>query len=206
MEGVFIDVERCLGCRHCEIACAMAHSSGKNLFSMLEEEPPPYPRIAVKLGIDFFTFPNKCQHCDPAPCVDVCPTGAMYRDERTGSVLVHHEKCISCAMCAMVCPHDAIEYRPVSVGGKVAAFKCDGCFERRADGRGPACVGACVTGALVFGDINEIVAGRRAKRSLNLTRELSGYSPGAIPGNLIAFRKAQGKIARLGILPSGEEE
>jgi len=206
MEGVFIDGERCIGCRHCEIACAIEHSSGKQFFLMLKEEPLSHPRIAVKPGINLLTFPNKCQHCDPAPCTEVCPTGAMQRDKKTGSVLVNSEKCISCGMCAMVCPHDAIEYRIVPGKGSAVAFKCDGCVVRRAEGREPACVEACVTGALIFGEINKIISERRTRRSVNLTRELSGYTSQEIPANIIAFRKVQEKIAQFGILPSGKEE
>lgn len=206
MEGVFIDGERCIGCRHCEMACAIEHSSAKDLFSMLTEEPRSRPRVVVKLGIDLLTFPIKCQHCDPAPCMEVCPTGAMYRDEKTGSVLLNHSKCISCGMCAMVCPHDAIEYRIVPGKTTTVAFKCDGCVGRRAEGKEPACVEACVTGALLFGDINQVVAERKKKRSLNLTRELSGYTPKELPANIIAFRKVQQKVAQFGVLPSGKEE
>jgi anaerobic carbon-monoxide dehydrogenase iron sulfur subunit len=206
MEAVFIDGQRCIGCRHCEVACAIEHSFGKNLFSILSEEPRPHSRIAVKLGINLLTFPNKCQHCDPAPCMEVCPTGALYRDKKTGAVRVHPEKCISCAMCAMVCPHDAIEYRKVPDKESTVAFKCDGCPDRRADARDPACVEACVTGALVFGDINDIISKRRTRRSVTFTRELCGYSPGEVPANILVFRKLQEKIARLGVLPSGKEE
>ncbi len=206
MEGVFIDGERCIGCRHCEVACAIEHSSSKQLFGMLREEPLSHPRIAVKPGINLLTFPNKCQHCDPAPCMEVCPVGAIRRDEKTGSVLVNADRCISCGMCAMVCPHDAIEYTVVSGKKSTTAFKCDGCVERREEGRKPACVEACVTGALIFGDLNRIVAARRTRRSVNMTRELSGYASRELPANIAAFRSVQEKIAQFGMLPSGKEE
>ncbi|MBW2010744.1 MAG: 4Fe-4S dicluster domain-containing protein, partial [Deltaproteobacteria bacterium] len=110
MKTVFVDVEKCVGCRHCEIACAIEHSQKKDLMSVLQDTPQPQPRIKVGLGIDFMTFPNRCRHCDPAPCRQICPTGAIYRDEESGSVLVKEDECISCGMCAMVCPFSAITF------------------------------------------------------------------------------------------------
>jgi Fe-S-cluster-containing dehydrogenase component len=99
-----------------------------------------------------------------------------------------------------------MEYRVVPGKKSTTAFKCDGCVDRRAASRKPACVEACVTGALIFGDLNGIVAARRTRRSVNLTRELSGYAPQEIPANIAAFRRVQEKIAQFGILPSGKEE
>ncbi|MCD6427351.1 MAG: 4Fe-4S dicluster domain-containing protein [Caldisericaceae bacterium] len=100
MKTVLVRPERCIGCRHCEVACAIEHSQSKDLFGMLEEVPISKPRIHVEVGINFLTFPNRCRHCDPAPCMQVCPTDAIYRDEETGSVLVNYEKCIHCEACA----------------------------------------------------------------------------------------------------------
>lgn len=202
MKGVFINMENCIGCRHCEIACAVEHSSDKDLISMLFEDPQPQPRISVNLGFDLMTFPNKCQHCDPAPCLEACPVGAIYRDESTDTVQILEERCISCGMCAMVCPYAAIQYRVRPNIQNEVAYKCDSCIDRLKDGREPACVEACVTDALVFTDYNEFITEKQKGIALNLTRELQGYKPEDIPENIKAFRAMQKKVAQLGPLPS----
>ena len=111
MKTVFVNPERCIGCKQCEIACAVEHSQSKNLLQAVFETPKPYPRIHVAPGIYTTTsFPNKCRHCDPAPCQAVCPTGAISRESDLDIVVIDGDKCITCAMCAMVCPFDVIRY------------------------------------------------------------------------------------------------
>ena len=97
----------------------------------MNDDPQPQPRIRVGLGIDFMKFPNRCRHCDPAPCQQVCPTGAIYKDELLGSVIVNEARCISCGMCAMVCPFNAIAFYRTPVSEKAVSYKCDDCIERR---------------------------------------------------------------------------
>jgi carbon-monoxide dehydrogenase iron sulfur subunit len=206
MKNVFIDLEKCIGCRHCEVACAIEHSSGKDLFSMYFEVPRPQPRISVKLGVDLMTFPNKCQHCDPAPCMEVCPVNAIFRDVETDTVQIQEDRCISCGMCAMVCPYGAIQYQIRPNLPNEVAYKCDSCISRLENGKEPACVEACVTNALVFGDYNEIIAEKQRGISLNLTREIQGYKEEKIPENIEAFRALQRKIALLGPLPSSQNK
>lgn len=163
MKTVFVRPERCIGCKHCEIACAVEHSKTKNLYTAIFEEPLPTPRIHVTPTFGIMTYPDKCRHCNPAPCMQVCPSGAIARDKETDTVLLNEEKCIACGMCAIVCPFDVITYHQswhVSLDQEIA-IKCDHCFERITNGLLPACVDACKTGALVYGDINEIIKEER---------------------------------------------
>ncbi len=89
MRTVFVNPERCIGCRQCEIACAVEHSQSKNLYQAILEKPKARSRIHVAPGLYLSTsFPNKCRHCDPAPCMSVCPTGAISRDAELGTVVV----------------------------------------------------------------------------------------------------------------------
>ncbi len=172
MKTVFVNPERCVGCKQCEIACAVEHSQSKNLFQAILEKPKPQSRVHVVPGLYLSTsFPNKCRHCDPAPCMRVCPTGAISRDSEMDIVEVDGQKCIACAMCAMVCPFDVLTFYPsVEVKmDKTIAIKCDHCIDRQRQGRIPACVETCKVGALVFGDINELAR----DSSLRLARAVS---------------------------------
>ncbi len=202
MKTVFVRPERCIGCRHCEIACAVEHSRSRDLFGAFFEEPKPSPRIHVELGVEFLTFPNKCRHCEPAPCMEVCPTGARYRDEETGSGLVNYDKCIACAMCAMVCPFDIISFKKVLHVNflKTVNYKCDHCIDRQREGREPACVEACKTGALVFGEVNEIIRSSRKDFTLRTTKALEGEEAPELPEGIVAFREIMKKVAHLGPL------
>ncbi|HXQ60181.1 MAG TPA: 4Fe-4S dicluster domain-containing protein, partial [Acidimicrobiales bacterium] len=86
---MFVNPERCIGCRQCEIACAIEHSISRDTISAYLESPVPRTRIHVDAGREATTaFPNRCRHCDPAPCQQVCPTGAITRDESLGIVIV----------------------------------------------------------------------------------------------------------------------
>jgi len=129
----------------------------------------PRKRIHVSQGPAPGTaYPNRCRHCDPAPCQRVCPAGAIHRDSAFGLVLVDESRCLGCALCAVVCPFDAITFYPLAGGpGEEVpvAVKCDGCVERRAGGEAPACAEVCKVGALVFGDINAMVAAGRVSEA-----------------------------------------
>ncbi|MEJ2604337.1 MAG: 4Fe-4S binding protein [Gammaproteobacteria bacterium] len=168
MKTVFINPERCIGCRQCEFACALAHSRSHEAATAVSEDPRPHTRIHVLPGPAFNTsFPSRCRHCDPAPCIGACPTGAMARDEAEDLVLVDPERCITCAMCAMVCPFDAVDFHVAGNGAppRLVATKCDGCIERVREGIQPACVEACKVGALVYGELNELIAAGRATQA-----------------------------------------
>ena len=168
MQTVFINPERCIGCRQCEFACAVAHSQSKNPALALAEDPVPKSRIHVSPGWAYnLSVPSRCRHCDPAPCEQVCPTGAMVRDRAHELVLVDAHKCIACAMCAMVCPFDAVTFHAQANGmpARIVATKCDGCVERLDKDLEPACVEACKVDALLFGDLNTLIAEGRFQAS-----------------------------------------
>jgi carbon-monoxide dehydrogenase iron sulfur subunit len=193
MKTVFVNPERCIGCRQCEFRCAVAHSHSHDPAQAIMETPPPRSRIHILAGPAFNTsFPNRCRHCDPAPCVGVCPTGAMTRDRARDVVLADVHKCIACAMCAMVCPFDAISFYARSNGTpvRIVATKCDGCIERIDEGLEPACVEACKAGALVYGELNELIAEGRASEvgAFFAATSATETAPSKIPVNVAGWR------------------
>lgn len=144
MEKIFCDIRKCLGCKSCEIACGVEHSTSKNIFQVIEEEKKPRQRVVVR-STTRESFPLRCHHCEDAPCVQACISGAMYKDEE-GFTRHDADKCVGCWMCIMVCPFGAIS-RQESV-----ALKCDLCPDRE---EGFACVEACPTKALFVGTWDE---------------------------------------------------
>jgi carbon-monoxide dehydrogenase iron sulfur subunit len=153
---IIVKIERCMGCHTCEIACAIAHSSSKDLITMVREGENPGYRVNVE-AYTGKAVPINCQHCDEPACVMACPTGAIHRAGEGGPVLYDRERCIGCRLCVQACPFGVIT---VSPDGK-RVLKCDLCVERLAQHKLPACVSACPTGALEFADSE---ASNREKR------------------------------------------
>jgi len=133
-----------MACRACELACALAHADSDDLYEALFEQGEK-PRIYIE-GAGGLAVPLQCRHCEDAPCVRVCPSGALSRPNEHGPVLIRQEKCIGCEYCVQACPFGVIR---VSADRRVVV-KCDLCAERQAEGLEPACVGACPVGALAF--------------------------------------------------------
>ena len=199
MKTVFVRQERCVGCRHCEVSCTIEHTEDKSLLAAIQKENRSGPRIHVE-AYNYQNFPNRCRHCDPAPCMQVCPTGSLFRDEATGSVLVDYLKCISCGVCAMACPFGIIEFRKVpfmDLNREVNA-KCDNCIGRLNEGNIPACAEACKTGALEFGDINDLIRVSRRDFTTRLIKSQGAETEvPVIPDNIRAFKALVEKIASL---------
>jgi len=129
---LFADPSKCTGCRACELVCSFVN---KGVFN------PARSNITVitdeKNGV---FIPIVCQQCDPAPCMESCPTGALYRNEQTWAVEVDKDKCIGCKLCVMACPLGAIKIDP-STG---TSTKCNLC------GGEPACVNYCRVKAILY--------------------------------------------------------
>jgi carbon-monoxide dehydrogenase iron sulfur subunit len=180
MNTVFVNPERCVGCRQCELACLVEHSQTKDLIGALTEAPTPRRFIMATPGLRLnSSFPSKCRHCNPAPCQTVCPTGAISRNAEMDIVLIEGNKCISCAMCAMVCPFDVITYFPSAKvkSGKSVALKCDNCIDRQKQDRLPACVEICKVGALQFGDVNELAKKARTRLGKSVSVAVGQIKP-----------------------------
>jgi carbon-monoxide dehydrogenase iron sulfur subunit len=142
MKEVFVRPERCQGCRSCQLACAVARSSSKNLFAAIAATPTPRYGLYIERGRGF-NVPLTCRHCDPAPCQDACIAGALYRDER-GAVRRREGACVGCWTCLMVCPYGVVGREKE----RKVAVKCNRCPDLKI----PACVEACPTKALVYGE------------------------------------------------------
>ncbi|EGO65674.1 4Fe-4S dicluster domain-containing protein [Acetonema longum] len=156
MKRIWVDREKCLGCKSCELQCAIERDSvSRTLLGSVRETPLPAARVGV-FGTTGRSFPLQCRHCQDAACIRACPAGAMRRDEATEAVFVEREKCRGCWMCVMACPFGAI----IPHSAYKVAVKCDACMHMEE----LACVSACPTGALSQGDAGDFQKVLLAKR------------------------------------------
>ena len=150
--GFFTDTSVCIGCKACEVACKEWNGvpdDGFNLLGMSFDN-------TGGLGADTMDFrwlmsSDVCKHCTHAACLDVCPTGSLFRTE-FGTVVVQPDICNGCGYCVSGCPYGVIERRE----GDGRAWKCTLCYDRLKDGDEPACAHACPTKSIQFGDLDEL--------------------------------------------------
>jgi tetrathionate reductase subunit B len=167
-----IDVSRCIDCRACQVACSVEN-----------QVPMSHTRIWVQdLGVQGEfpdlkrTFvPYNCMHCDHPPCIEVCVSGATYKDKQSGLVMVDQEACIGCGFCVDACPYN-VRYLDKERG---VVDKCNACVQRLEQGLDPACVATCVGHSRHFGDLNDPNSEaskvlRNAKSILRLDYEKDG--------------------------------
>jgi tetrathionate reductase subunit B len=158
--GMVIDLNKCVGCGACVMAC-ITENRREQALKAIEEGLQALENFKKRTYITTHilgTYPNVgivymhmiCQHCENPPCVSVCPTGASYKT-RDGIVLVDKAKCIGCEYCVQACPYGARFWDPYIR----AIDKCTFCVHRLAKGQEPACVSTCPTGARVFGDLDD---------------------------------------------------
>ena len=142
---IIIREEYCMGCRICEVYCVTAHPKSKDILKAYKGEAS-----SLQSGIYFeekgpVSFALQCRHCDDAPCLEACLTGAMYRDKETDRVLHKKDKCVGCWMCIMACPYGVIK---PDLKNKKVASKCDLCIEVEF----PVCVQNCPNEAIILVD------------------------------------------------------
>jgi sulfite dehydrogenase (quinone) subunit SoeB len=181
--GLVIDLDTCVGCHACAVACKEWNEGSKVSGPLADYEPYG----AEPSGVWFnrirhyecgeypesktVNVPMACMHCEQPDCVTVCPTGASYKRE-DGIVLVNQETCMGCGLCAWACPYGARELDADSGTMK----KCTLCVDRIYDQalperqREPACVLACPTRARHFGDLDD-----PASKVSRLVAERAGF-------------------------------
>ncbi len=102
-------------------------------------------------GVRWLMSSDVCKHCTHAACLDVCPTGSLFRTE-FGTVVVQPDICNGCGYCVPACPYGVIDLRKED--GR--AFKCTLCYDRLKEGQTPACAQACPTESIQFGEVDEL--------------------------------------------------
>ena len=168
--GLVIDLDICVGCHACAVNCKEWNTGG-HAAPLTDKDPYGPKPIGVWFNrIHTFEasagdgepsrtvhFPKSCLHCEDAACVTVCPTGASFKREEDGIVLVNEDKCIGCKLCSWACPYGAREYD----ADEGVMKKCTLCIDRIYNenmeevDRVPACVSTCPAGARHFGNLGD---------------------------------------------------
>ncbi|HEU5085320.1 MAG TPA: 4Fe-4S dicluster domain-containing protein [Acidimicrobiales bacterium] len=167
--GFFTDTTVCIGCKACEVACkewngvpedglaftGMSYDNTRGLgadtwrhVAFIEQ------RVASSGGpgdVRWLMSSDVCKHCTEAACLDVCPTGSLFRTE-FGTVVVQEDICNGCGYCIPACPFGVIDQRR----GDGRAWKCTLCYDRLGAGLEPACAKACPTDSIQFGRLDEL--------------------------------------------------
>jgi formate dehydrogenase iron-sulfur subunit len=213
--GFFTDTSVCIGCKACEVACkewnhvpddglvftGMSYDNTAGLgadtwrhVAFIEQrrpvaagDTPDGAAEEVQDGLRWLMASDVCKHCTHAACLDVCPTGALFRTE-FGTVVVQEDVCNGCGYCIPACPYGVIDQRKQD--GR--AWKCTLCYDRIGADMTPACAQACPTESIQFGPLDELrerAAARLGQLHAQGTAEarLYGEDPGDGVGGDGAF-------------------
>ena len=169
--GFFTDTSVCIGCKACEVACkewnqvpesnqgftGMSYDNTIDLGAdtwrhvAFIEQTKPIQADVDGGGLRWLMSSDVCKHCTHAACLDVCPTGALFRTE-FDTVVVQQDICNGCGYCVPACPFGVLDKREED--GRV--WKCTLCYDRLGDGMEPACAKACPTDSIQFGELDEL--------------------------------------------------
>jgi formate dehydrogenase iron-sulfur subunit len=182
--GFFTDTSVCIGCKACEVACkewnlipqhdvewtgdsydntgALGPEAWRHV-AFIEQRAPARGED-VGDALRWLMSSDVCKHCTHAACLDVCPTGALFRTE-FDTVVVQEDVCNGCGYCVPACPYGVIDRRevpavdrpePFTGGADGRVWKCTLCYDRLKGGHEPACAKACPTDSIQFGPLDEL--------------------------------------------------
>ncbi len=158
--GMLMDLDKCIGCNACTVACKSENGVALGGFRtrVLEQESGEYPETKR------FFLPVMCNHCDDAPCIKACPNEAIIKQEN-GIVDIDKDKCQGFQICVSACPYGALYMNPDNNPDEFAkdyparaigkVDKCNLCSHRIDEGLEPACSTTCPTDARIFGDLED---------------------------------------------------
>ena len=187
-----IDTTKCTACRGCQVACKQWNEMpGKRTRNFGSYQNPPdlqwntwtlirfQEHVDSKGNFKWLFRKDGCMHCTDAACVKVCPSGALFYTE-FGTVGLKEDLCIGCKNCVAACPFEVPKYD----AGTDKVYKCDMCESRLANNMTPACVKACPTGALSWGDKEA-----QLKKAEARAKAVSGtvYGPQYVGGTHMAY-------------------
>jgi formate dehydrogenase iron-sulfur subunit len=202
--GFFTDTTVCIGCKACEVACKEWNQIPDDLVGFTGESydntsalganswrhvafVEQSKLVADDTGTRWLMSSDVCKHCTEAACLEVCPTGAIFRTEFE-TVVVQEDICNGCGYCVVACPFGVIDQRKDD--GRV--WKCTLCYDRLKDGLEPACAKACPTDSIQFGEL-EVLRVRADERLEKLHEDgvsearLYGADPDDGVGGMGAF-------------------
>ncbi|MEW9532940.1 4Fe-4S dicluster domain-containing protein [Microbispora sp. NPDC049125] len=208
--GFFTDTTVCIGCKACEVACKEWNDVPDDGFVFRATSydntgalgADTWRHVAfIETGDRWLMSSDVCKHCTNAACLDVCPTGALFRTE-FDTVVVQADVCNGCGYCVPACPYGVIDRRERD--GR--AFKCTMCYDRQLGGLEPACAKACPTQSIQFGPLDElrVRAQERVERlhaEGNTDARLYGDSPDDGVGGAGAFFLLQDEPEAYGLPP-----
>jgi formate dehydrogenase iron-sulfur subunit len=206
-KGFYTDTTVCIGCKACQVACHSwndlpAEEGGKRELTgdsydntgalsalnwrhvkFIEQFPDDRQQDGHLKGSRWLMMSDVCKHCVQAPCLEVCPTGAIIRTE-FDSVFIQQDTCNGCRACVSACPFGVVD-----MGRDGKAHKCTLCYDRLQNGREPACAQACPTDSIRFGDVDELMtmADQRVAQLRAMGVEAYVYGKEDILGGLNAF-------------------
>ena len=169
--GFVIDNRKCIGCHACTVACKAEHDVSVGVFRTWVKyiEKGEYPNTRRLFSV------MRCNHCENAPCVNICPVTALYTRE-DGIVDFDGSRCIACKSCMQACPYDALYIDPKTQ----TAAKCNYCSNRVEVGLEPACVVVCPEQAIIPGDLdnpNSKISKLIAHETVSVRKEAKGTYP-----------------------------
>jgi Fe-S-cluster-containing dehydrogenase component len=170
----FVDMQRCIGCKACEAACAECETNGQQ--SMIHVN-------YVERAVTIQTTVQVCMHCDDPVCANVCPADAISKDEFGVVHTANTARCIGCSNCVMACPFGV----PFKEEKYDMMMKCNMCYDRTSAGKKPMCATVCPSQALYYGT----------------REEMRQMRPNSVPVNTFQFGKLEVKTKVNIMMPAG---